>query len=986
VYCLFFVFWLNMSNIEGHLREIGKKLWDRGGNPGSGHAAIMVGAGFSRNAQPLTRVAGPFPDWENLSKQFLERLYPECAGCCCGPQTDGRADCDIWRRRQRLLLGARETSGALRLAEMFDAVHGRAALDQVLAAAIPDSHYDPGRLHQELLLLPWSDIFTTNWDTLLERAVDLYDRSYSVVNTPKQIATRRAPRIVKLHGTLRVGTRLIFTERDFLSYSAEFAPFVSLVQQAMMENIFVLVGFSGEDPNFLHWMSWVRRELGDYIQRVYLIDVNETDEAQRRLLAERGVIPLNIRSLASGGGDNNIHERALSAFFDRLRDGRNIVRANLRWPEHASSASKTTNFFHLNSDKAIVRVKGRIEDWQSRVEEAPQWLSLPERNRRLLASNLAPDGEFSEIADFILSGTLKDPESDARGPAESGQQNGQSADSQKEILRVLRANATVLLLKLRQLAHIPPDRVLAGTLSHFLAAVFALKIPDGSDPLAALLGKVDRAPATPDMEPAVSDALVALTKYGRLTDNKELFDWGTGQLEARTTDAEISSTLAAEAVLWHLGRSDPLAAVEALEKLSPHPSHPRWGLRKAALLAELNRNEPARELLRKTVNRVRKLRFEADQPRETVWQHSREGWAFYTYRDLLFQDKSLLEEQRKFQPYLLPVDAELDEYGDRLTELGPSLCDPRPDIAALEAELLEAAHEAQPISNPKNGHGNFKPALTYISLMETAGLNPRTVRHSRVCPSVPLAVTAAMTLWTTHYELAVALLMRAASPADLDQGPLTVIEILNHLDDPAAIKLLNELDKRADRLIKTLNRHDMPAEYCEGRFTLIATIVRLLAAGHPECIEPSFKIACKWHDSPSLARIPGAFGAIRRIFSVLMNDVAFPWDRCFTRMFGLFHPVRSGEPWGWSRWPDPFEALVIRTASTPDGVGAPPADYKVSSLGDTVARRYASIIVTATASKMDAIDVALELTEPEVASVRRRITFIEAAKGAGAGA
>jgi len=969
-----------MSSIEGHLREIGEKLWDRGGSPGSGHAAIMVGAGFSRNAQSLTRVASSFPDWENLSKKFLDRLYPQCTGCSCGPQTSGRADCDIWRRRQRLLLGARETSGALRLAEMFDAVHGRAALDQVLAAAIPDSHYDPGLLHQKLVRLPWSDIFTTNWDTLLERAVDLYDRSYSVVHTPTQIATRRAPRIVKLHGTLRVGTRLIFTERDFLSYSAEFAPFVSLVQQSMMENIFVLVGFSGDDPNFLHWMSWVRRELGEYIQRVYLVDVNETDEAQRRMLAARGVIPLNIRSLASGSGNNNIHERALSAFFDRLRDAQNIVRANLHWPEHETSAPKTPNFVYLSSDKAIVRVKGRLEDWQSKIKEAPQWLSLPERNRRLLANNLAPGGEFLEIVNFISSGALNDPEPNVRGPEESGQRNGQIADPQKQILRVLRADATVLLLKLRQLAQILPDRMLAGTLSLFLADVFALNLLDRSKPLAVLL-EADLAPTPPDMEPAVSDALMALTKYGRLTDDKKLFDWGTRQLETRSADLEISRILAAETVHWHLGRSDPLAAVEALDRLSPHPSHPRWGLRKAALLAELNRNEPARELLRETVDRVRKLRFEADQPRETVWQHSREGWAFYTYQGLLFQDKNLLKERRsKFEPYLLPIEAEVEELGDRLTELGPSLSDPRPDIAVLEAELLEAAHEAQPISKPKNaGSGNGRPALTYISLMETVGLNPRTVRHSRVCPSTPLAVTAAMTLWTTHYELALALLMRAASPADLDQGPLTVIEVLNHLDGAAVNTLLLELEQRAGRLVNTLNRHDMPAEYCEGRFTMIATLVRLLAKGHPECMERSFKIACEWHDSPSLARIPGAFAAIRRTFLELMKNPEFPWERCLARMFGLSHPVRPGEPWGWPSWPDPFEALVTRT----DGTSA---SYELSELGGVVAKQYASIIATVTASKIDAIEVGQNLDEPEVASVKRRIKFIEAAKKADAGA
>jgi hypothetical protein len=224
---------------------------------------------------------------------------------------------------------------------------------------------------------------------------------------------------------------------------------------------------------------------------------------------------------------------------------------------------------------------------------------------------------------------------------------------------------------------------------------------------------------------------------------------------------------------------------------------------------------------------------------------------------------------------------------------------------------------------------------------------------------------------------------------DLDQGPIKVEDVLNQLDEAAANELLQELDERTDRLIRTLNRHDMPAEYCEGRFAIIATIVRLIAKGHAECIESAFVAACKWHDSPSLARIPGTFAAIRRIYMELMRDEAFPWERCLGRIFELCHPVRSGEPWGLSRWPDPFEALVTRTASSTNrvAVGTPAAEvgsdvsYELSPLGKTVAARYGSMIANAITSRIGAITVARDvLKEPEAASVMRRITFIDAAK------
>ena len=70
------------------------------------------------------------------------------------------------------------------------------------------------------------------------------------------------PRIVKLHGSLPATFPLISTEEDYRTYPSKFAPFVNTVRQAMMETVLCLIGFSGDDPNFLHWSGWVRDNLG----------------------------------------------------------------------------------------------------------------------------------------------------------------------------------------------------------------------------------------------------------------------------------------------------------------------------------------------------------------------------------------------------------------------------------------------------------------------------------------------------------------------------------------------------------------------------------------------------------------------------------------------------------------------------------------------------------------------------------------------------
>ena len=55
----------------------------------------------------------------------------------------------------------------------------------MLRDSIPDLQHEPSPLHEALLDLPWSDVFTTNYDTLLERASrSVVSQRYDVVLKP----------------------------------------------------------------------------------------------------------------------------------------------------------------------------------------------------------------------------------------------------------------------------------------------------------------------------------------------------------------------------------------------------------------------------------------------------------------------------------------------------------------------------------------------------------------------------------------------------------------------------------------------------------------------------------------------------------------------------------------------------------------------------------------------------------------------------------
>jgi hypothetical protein len=149
-----------------------------------------------------------------------------------------------------------------------------------------------------LLDLQWVDVLTTNYDTLLERsAQELVGRRYSVIRTVGDIPLAMRPRITKLHGTFPGHRPFILTEEDFRTYPRDFAAFVNLAQQTFMENVICLLGFSGDDPNFLHWTGWVRDNLGDSAPWIYLCGLLDLNDSQRRLLYRRNVTPIDLTPL-----------------------------------------------------------------------------------------------------------------------------------------------------------------------------------------------------------------------------------------------------------------------------------------------------------------------------------------------------------------------------------------------------------------------------------------------------------------------------------------------------------------------------------------------------------------------------------------------------------------------------------------------------------------------------------------------------------------
>ncbi len=280
---------------EGYLNHIRSCLWK--GKP-HGRAALMVGAGFSLNAEYVSGKITKFPEWAELARTFADHLVP-----------NGMPNRDI---------------SALELAARFEAVYDRGPLHDLILEQLPDSAFRPGALHIRLLDLPWADVFTTNYDTFLDRACKNLspERSYRIIRRVEGLPGSKQPRIVKLHGSFPDTFPFIITEDDFRTYPQRFAPFVNTVQQSMMENVFCLLGFSGQDPNFVNWTGWVRDNLKENCPKIYLCGVfGDIDDSRIAYLRNRNVTLVDLRFFLFDGEEPS-HATLIGRYIDFLGQGR----------------------------------------------------------------------------------------------------------------------------------------------------------------------------------------------------------------------------------------------------------------------------------------------------------------------------------------------------------------------------------------------------------------------------------------------------------------------------------------------------------------------------------------------------------------------------------------------------------------------------------------------------------------------------------------
>jgi hypothetical protein len=240
------------------------------------NAAVFVGAGLSKSAG--------FVDW-------IELLTPIAA---------------------QLGLDARRETDLVSVAQYH--VNANASNRHELNQLLIDQFSDlggPSENHKLLARLPIRVYWTTNYDRLIEKALEAGGKRVDAKYTNNQLATTKRGRdavVYKMHGDIEDPDQATLTRDDYERYHITHAPFITALAGDLVERTFLFLGFGFTDPNLEYVLGRIRARFEQNQRQHFCITKHRTrmpgESAEdfeyaknKQLLITRDLLRFNIKTI-----------------------------------------------------------------------------------------------------------------------------------------------------------------------------------------------------------------------------------------------------------------------------------------------------------------------------------------------------------------------------------------------------------------------------------------------------------------------------------------------------------------------------------------------------------------------------------------------------------------------------------------------------------------------------------------------------------------
>ncbi|QZE15438.1 SIR2 family protein [Halosquirtibacter laminarini] len=186
------------------------------------------------------------------------------------------------------------------------------------------------------------------------------EKKFNLVTKASDLVLQKNKNIVKLHGSIRsdieseycldkdIHKCYVIAKEDYETYPKKHEAFTQLMRISLLQESFCLIGFAGEDPNFLEWLKWVRSIVKDNSKKknntetskIYFLSLgNEISREKRILFKNHNIALISIQNeevqkrIGYNSEKNNISE-IFRCLFLYLKSNYDLSKIHVRdWKE-----------------------------------------------------------------------------------------------------------------------------------------------------------------------------------------------------------------------------------------------------------------------------------------------------------------------------------------------------------------------------------------------------------------------------------------------------------------------------------------------------------------------------------------------------------------------------------------------------------------------------------------------------------------------------
>lgn len=211
-------------------------------------------------------------------RKYLEALNNGDAAIFAGAGLSAPSGCVNWKKllqeiAEELNLDINKEHDLVSLAQYHCNNNGnnRTALNDIIKNAF-HSDKQPNINHNILAHLPISTYWTTNYDKLIEKAIEANGKICDVKSSCANLTITQRGRdavVYKMHGDVDHPNESVLIRDDYESYHHDKSPFINALSGDLMTKTFLFIGFSFTDPNFSYIFSRLRIYLKDHMRQHY---------------------------------------------------------------------------------------------------------------------------------------------------------------------------------------------------------------------------------------------------------------------------------------------------------------------------------------------------------------------------------------------------------------------------------------------------------------------------------------------------------------------------------------------------------------------------------------------------------------------------------------------------------------------------------------------------------------------------------------------